>query len=49
MQQVMKLHPDVIKAYESVPDLYLILTPELYIITASDAYLRASLTTRKDI
>ena len=49
MEQVMKLHPDVLKAYESVPDLYLILSPELYIITASDAYLKASFKTRKGI
>ncbi|WKN30885.1 PAS domain-containing protein [Porifericola rhodea] len=37
------------KALETVPDLYLILNPEFYIITASNAYLEATLTARADI
>lgn len=32
--------------FESLPGLYLILTPELEIVTASDAYLKATMTTR---
>lgn len=35
--------------FESLPGLYLILTPELEIVTASDAYLKATMTTRQDI
>lgn len=35
--------------FESVPGLYLVLTPDLRIMTASDAYLRATMTRREDI
>jgi signal transduction histidine kinase/HAMP domain-containing protein len=35
--------------FESLPGLYLVLTPELKIVTASDAYLKATLTRREDI
>ncbi len=35
--------------FESLPGLYLVLTPELSIVTASDAYLKATMTTRKGI
>lgn len=35
--------------FESLPGLYLILTPELRIVTASDAYLKATMTTREGI
>lgn len=35
--------------FESLPGLYLVLTPELQIVAASDAYLKATLTTREGI
>jgi signal transduction histidine kinase len=35
--------------FESLPGLYLVLTPELSIVTASDAYLKATMTTRESI
>jgi PAS domain S-box-containing protein len=37
------------KIFESSPDLYLLLSPGLVIIDASDAYLNATLTKRQDI
>jgi len=41
--------PDFRALFESVPALYLVLTPELRIVGASDAYLRATMTTREGI
>ena len=35
--------------FESLPGLYLVLTPELNIVAASDAYLKATMTTREGI
>jgi signal transduction histidine kinase/uncharacterized membrane protein affecting hemolysin expression len=35
--------------FELLPGLYLVLTPELTIVTASDAYLKATMTRREDI
>ena len=35
--------------FEAVPGLYLVLTPDLTIVAASDAYLRATMTKREDI
>ncbi|HLG73853.1 MAG TPA: response regulator [Chloroflexota bacterium] len=35
--------------FEAAPGLYLVLTPELNIVAASDAYLRATMTVREDI
>ena len=35
--------------FESLPGLYLVLTPELWIVSASDAYLKATMTTREGI
>jgi signal transduction histidine kinase/uncharacterized membrane protein affecting hemolysin expression len=35
--------------FESLPGLYVVLTPELRIVTASDAYLKATMTTREAI
>jgi PAS domain S-box-containing protein len=35
--------------FESLPGLYLVLTPDLKIVAASDAYLKATLTTREGI
>lgn len=43
------LTPDKLEVFESVPDLYLILSPELHILTASDAYLAATFTSRRQI
>lgn len=41
--------PDFQKLLESVPALYLVLTPGLVIVAASDAYLRATMTKREEI
>jgi signal transduction histidine kinase len=35
--------------FESLPGLYMVLTPELKVVTASDAYLKATMTTREAI
>src|ERR1700753_3580753 len=40
---------ETVKALETAPNLYLILSPELRIITASDAYLKATETNRETI
>ena len=42
-------NPDFQVLFESVPGLYLVLTPDFTIVAASDAYLRAVLMTRDDI
>ncbi|WP_207435770.1 PAS domain S-box protein [Sabulibacter ruber] len=39
---------EVLKAFETVPDLYLVLSPELEVLTASDAFLRASRSGREE-
>ena len=41
--------PDFRALFESAPGLYLVLTPELRIIAASDAYLKATMTQREEI
>jgi PAS domain S-box-containing protein len=41
--------PETLKALETVPNMYLVLSPELYILTASDLYLEATKTTRESI
>ena len=41
--------PDFQSLFESAPGLYLVLTPDLHIVAASDAYLRATMTRRDDI
>jgi PAS domain-containing protein len=41
--------PDFQPLFESAPGLYLVLTPELKIVAASDAYVRATLTRRHEI
>jgi signal transduction histidine kinase len=43
------LTPDFQALFESAPGLYLVLTPELTIVAASDAYLRATMTKREEI
>lgn len=40
---------EVLKALETAPNMYLILSPELYILTASDAFLKATETKRETI
>ncbi|MCC9166284.1 PAS domain-containing protein [Pontibacter harenae] len=49
MKATATLPKQVLKAFESVPDLYLILSPDLVIFTASDAYLQATRTERNTI
>lgn len=41
--------PDFRTLFESAPGLYLVLTPDLTIVAASDAYLRATMTRREAI
>jgi PAS domain-containing protein len=41
--------PEILRAFETVPDLYLILSVDLIILTARDAYLQATLTERDSI
>ncbi|HYG62493.1 MAG TPA: PAS domain-containing protein [Thermoanaerobaculia bacterium] len=41
--------PDFRVLFESAPGLYLVLTPDLRIIAASDAYLQATMTKREEI
>jgi signal transduction histidine kinase len=41
--------PDFRALFESAPGLYLVVTPCLEIVAASDAYVRATLTTREEI
>lgn len=43
------LPAEALKVFESLPDLYLILSPDLVILTASDAYLKATLTRRAQV
>jgi signal transduction histidine kinase len=41
--------PDFQSLFHAAPGLYLVLTPDLRIVAASDAYLRATMTTREGI
>src|SRR5881628_2252482 len=41
--------PDFRALFEAVPNLYLVLTPELTIVAVSDAYCRATMTERAKI
>jgi signal transduction histidine kinase/CheY-like chemotaxis protein len=41
--------PDFRAWFEAVPGLYLVLTPQLIIVAASDAYLQATMTRREDL
>ncbi len=43
------LSEQTLKAFEKVPDLYLILSPDLLILTASDAYLQATHMVREEM
>src|SRR5690348_8428403 len=40
---------DFRRLFEAAPGLYLVLTPDLAIVAASDAYLRATMTRREEI
>lgn len=44
-----ELVPEMLKVFESVPSLYLILSKELIILTASDTFLQITAKNRKDI
>jgi PAS domain S-box-containing protein len=46
---VSAIAPDYRKLFRSSPSLYLVLTPGLEIIEASDAYLRATMTLRREV
>jgi len=41
--------PDFRTLFESPPGLYLVLTPSLVIVAVSEAYLKATMTKRKEI
>jgi signal transduction histidine kinase len=43
------MDPDFRLLFESTPGLYLVLTPDLTIVAATDAYLRATMTRRDDV
>jgi signal transduction histidine kinase len=43
------MDPDFKTLFESAPGLYLAMTPDLRIVAVSDAYLRATMTTRQEI
>ncbi len=49
MGEKVAINGEFIKIFESAPDLYLLLSPDLMIINASDAYLAATLTKRQEI
>lgn len=49
MLQKFPLAPEMLQTFESVPDSYLILSPDLIILTASEAYLEATLSQRQEI
>ncbi|ALL05398.1 hypothetical protein AQ505_07785 [Pedobacter sp. PACM 27299] len=49
MEQLVELPAALLKTYESLPGLYLVLSPELVVLTASDDYLAAQALTREDL
>lgn len=49
MEQLVELPAALLKTYESLPGLYLVLTPELVVLTASDDYLAAQALTREEL
>lgn len=49
MSRKFTINGDHLKVFETVPDLYPILSPDLHILTASDAYLKATFTVREEI
>lgn len=49
MTQAASLPQEMLQVFENIPDLYLILSPDLTILTASNAYLKATRKERRDI
>ncbi|QHT66253.1 PAS domain-containing protein [Rhodocytophaga rosea] len=49
MKLISALTPEMLHIFETLPDLYLILSPDLLILTASDSYLEATFTQRNAI
>src|SRR5690349_20964003 len=49
MQSTTTPSAEVLKVFETVPNMYLILSPDPYILTASDLYLEATQTTRENL
>jgi signal transduction histidine kinase len=49
MNFIQSLTPEMLSLFETLPDLYLILSPDLLILTASNAYLEATFTSRDQI
>jgi PAS domain S-box-containing protein len=49
MQKSRDAEPDFRALFESAPELYLVLTPDLRIVAVSEAYLRATMTRRGEI
>jgi PAS domain S-box-containing protein len=48
-RRIEQMHLHFRALFESLPGLYLVLTPDLTIVAVSDAYLRATMTTREGI
>jgi PAS domain S-box-containing protein len=48
-RRIEQMHLHFRALFESLPGLYLVLTPDLKIVAASDAYLTATMTTREEI
>jgi two-component system sensor histidine kinase VicK len=49
MSSETRISPETLRALETAPNMYLVLSPGLYILTASDLYLEATETTREAI
>lgn len=49
MEQLVELPAALLKTYESLPGLYLVLSPELVVLTASDDYLAVQALTREEL
>jgi two-component system sensor histidine kinase VicK len=49
MSSDIRISPETLRALETAPNMYLVLSPGLYILTASDLYLEATETTREAI
>ncbi|MBB2148716.1 PAS domain-containing sensor histidine kinase [Pedobacter gandavensis] len=49
MEQLVVLPAALLKTYETVPGLYLVLSPDLMVLTASDAYLAAQGLNREEL
>ncbi|WP_162054243.1 PAS domain-containing protein [Pontibacter pamirensis] len=49
MTQVTSLSPELLHVFETIPDLYLILSPDFNILNASNAYLKATCRIREEI